>query len=228
MDYASVYKSVAKSVVNVVQLDQNSIVCSTASGMVIDDGRKVLTCSHCCSDIKSTAIYETTSGAFIKGTIVFDDQENDIAILEFSNVISDPVCIGDSKSLEIGNEGFVIGFPYVFGSEKTLTVGHVAAFEEGLIKLDTSVNNGNSGGPLFNKRGEVVGIVNAKLGSLSNYLKEVEKQNSGVFIRIACVDPIQVIKQIIHELQLNLNLGIGYAIPIDKVKALTNSIHMPL
>lgn len=98
-----------------------------------------------------------------------------------------------------------------------MTVGNIAAFENNLIKINTSVNNGNSGGPLLNLNGEIVGVVNAKLGRLSDYLQSIEQQRPQACIQIAGVDPMQVIQQMIREMQQNLNLGIGYAIPTSRI-----------
>ena len=123
--------------------------------------------------------------------------------------------------LEIGNEVFTVGFPYSFAGEKTLTTGHVAAFENGLIKIDTSVNNGNSGGALFNTNGEIVGIVNAKLGSLSAFLKNVEQAKPQASMSIGGIDPVQTIQQMIREMRRNLNLGIGYAVPSDTIASIS-------
>ena len=126
-----------------------------------------------------------------------------------------------SKSVEIGNEVFTVGFPYSFPSEKTLTSGNVAAFEDGWIKIDTSVNNGNSGGPLFNINGEIVGIVNAKLGTLSKFLESVEKAKPQIHMSIGNIDPVEIIQQMLREMKQNLNLGIGYAVPTDTIADIT-------
>lgn len=136
-------------------------------------------------------------------------------------VIGNASPIKTSTSLEIGNEVFTVGFPYSFAGEKTLTTGHVAAFENGLIKIDTSVNNGNSGGALFNTNGEIVGIVNAKLGSLSAFLKNVEQAKPQASMSIGGIDPVQTIQQMIREMRRNLNLGIGYAVPSDTIASIS-------
>ena len=204
MDYSNVFKAVSPSIVNVVQLDSSNNFCSTASGVLIGDGSKLLTCFHC--------------------DIIFSDKDNDIAILDLHTIIGIPATIVSSSSLEIGNEVFTIGFPYSFNSEKTLTTGNVAAFEYGLIKIDTSVNNGNSGGPLFNINGEVIGIVNAKLGSLSKFLESIEKANPKASMQISGIDPVKVIQQMLREMKQNLNLGIGYAIPSDTIASLSTYI----
>ena len=217
MDYSDIYKHVEQSIVNVVIFDNTGRATSTATGAIIDDGQKVLTCSHCCSTSLSTGIFDKHNSKAFAGNVVFNDQKNDVAIIEFPYKIGDPLKIVKSSSLEIGNEVFTVGFPYTFGSEKTLTVGNIAAFENELIKINTSVNNGNSGGPLLNLRGEIIGVVNAKLGSLSKFLKSVEQHKPEAYMIIGGLNPVEVIQQMLREMQQNLNLGIGYAIPTSRI-----------
>lgn len=218
MDLSSIYKIVSPSVVNILQIDPTTTkVSSTASGVIIGDGSKVLTCAHCLNTKNLNGIYDNIEESFIPGKISYLNQTIDIGILDMPNTIGVPAILKDSNQLEIGNEIFTIGFPYSFPCEKTLTCGNIAAFEKGLIKLDSSVNNGNSGGPLFNVKGEVVGIVNAKLGSLSKFLENIESARTQTLMSIGGIDPVQTIQQMIREMNKNLNLGIGYAIPTNVI-----------
>ncbi len=222
MDCTKLYKVVSPSVVNVVQLNTNNVFCSTASGVLIEDGSKILTCFHCVdANSKNGILIDKAKGLVQLATIIFSNKDNDIAVLDAGKPIGPPATLVSSANLEIGNEIFTIGFPYSIESEKTLTTGNIAAFESGLIKIDTSVNNGNSGGPLFNKNGEVVGIINAKLGSLSKFLDNIEKAKSQAFMQIGGIDPVQTIQQMLREMKQNLNLGIGYAIPSDTISQLS-------
>lgn len=222
MDYSKLYKAVSPSVVNVVQLNDNDVFCSTASGVLIEDGSKILTCFHCVDEnLRNGILMDKSKGLVHLATIIFSNKDNDIAVLDVGKPIGPPATLVSSANLEIGNEIFTIGFPYSIKSEKTLTTGNIAAFESGLIKIDTSVNNGNSGGPLFNKNGEVVGIVSAKLGSLSKFLDNIEKAKPQAFMQIGGIDPIQTIQQMLREMKQNLNLGIGYAITTDTISHLS-------
>ena len=220
MDYSSVYKKVNNSIVNVV-FQQGPKSWSTGTGVLIDDGSKILTCAHCVGMTQQNFIFDRTTQKPIPVSLFFYGNPNiasqDIAILQASSVLGSGVDIKHSANMEIGNEVFTIGFPYTITSEKTLTSGNIAAFERGLIKIDTSVNNGNSGGPLFNCSGEIIGIVNAKLGSLSDFLDSVEKTQTNITISMGGIDAIETIKQMLKEMKRNLNLGIGYAVPTDTI-----------
>lgn len=225
MNYSSAYKKAQGAIVNVVQINDNRQPLSTATGAIIDDGKKVLTCSHCCNKNFHNGIYNKVSGNFVEGKLIFDDIKNDIAILEFQTDVGPVLELANSTRMEIGNEIFTIGFPYNFGSEKTLTTGNIAAFENGLIKINSSVNNGNSGGPLLNMEGKIIGVVNAKLGSLSTFLDEIEKARPQAFIQIGGIDPVQTIQEMLKQMRRNLNLGIGYAIPTNRIASISPLIN---
>lgn len=224
MDYAAVYKKVEQSVVNVIQVNPDRTCRDFGTGVLIGDGSKVLTCAHCVNHNFVNAIYDKNTNAFYSGTIIFNDSNNDVAILDMGQVRGVPATIKSASVMEIGNEVFTIGFPYSFPGEKTLTSGHIAAFEDGWIKIDTSVNNGNSGGPLFNTSGEIIGIVNAKLGTLSKFLKSIEQAKPQAFIEVSGIDPVKTIQQMLREMQRNLNLGIGYAIPTDTIASISSIV----
>ncbi|MBE6916088.1 MAG: trypsin-like peptidase domain-containing protein [Ruminococcaceae bacterium] len=219
MDYSNLYKKVKDSIVNIIQVDSNRSVVSTATGSIIGHGCDVLTCSHCIDLSLSNAIYDKSTNLVKCGTVIFDDEKLDIAILHFKDPIGTPLKIVKSDNLEIGNEIFTVGYPYTFPSEKTLTTGNIAAFENGLIKIDSSVNNGNSGGPLFNTNGEIVGVINAKLGRLSDFLEQIEKAKPQAFMQIGGIDPVQTIQEMLRQMQRNLNLGIGYAVPTSRISS---------
>lgn len=223
MDYSSVYKKVEKSIVNVIQLSGTSAV-STSTGTIIGDGTYVLTCSHCVNTMLQNGIF-IKPNTFIPGTIVFNDSDMDIAILQFPSSLGEGIKIVSSDKMEIGNEIFTVGFPYSFPSEKTLTAGNIAAFEKNLIKIDTYVNNGNSGGPLFNIEGEIIGVINTKLGRLSKFLEDVEKAKPQAFMQIGGIDPVKTIQEMLRQMSRDLNLGIGYAVPTSRIALATSIVN---
>jgi len=99
-----------------------------------------------------------------KAKVVGSDDQTDIAVLRIDAKNLPVVRLGDSKSARVGDWVLAIGFP--FGFENTVTAGIISATSRALpdgtyvpfIQTDAAVNPGNSGGPLFNMRGEVIGI----------------------------------------------------------------------
>src|SRR4029079_19754641 len=96
--------------------------------------------------------------------VVGTDKRTDVALLKMDSTVRPRVVIGDPEKLKVGEWVVAIGKP--FGLENTMTAGIVSAKGRDLpqenlvpfIQTDAAVNPGNSGGPLFNLKGEVVGI----------------------------------------------------------------------
>ncbi|WP_083858214.1 S1 family peptidase [Gallaecimonas xiamenensis] len=219
MPLTNQYKKVRDCVVQVVALNGQNIV-GSGSGSVIGAGNHVLTCDHCIVDGAQMAIIDpanSTNG--IHGNVIFRDSNSDIAILEFTNVVGKPVVFSDSSNCEVGNGAFVVGYPMNI-MEQVLLSAHIASITTSLIRIDSSVNHGNSGGPLFNLAGEQIGVVNAKHGSLSNYLNQLMNAKPTMSMQVGGIDPVQSIQVLIGEMQKNLNLGIGYAVPSKVIKQL--------
>lgn len=213
------YQVVKNSVVQVLALNGQAPV-SFGSGSVIANGRYVLTCEHCIVHGAQMAIADPNQpGLAIFGKQIFSDQQRDIALLEFPQPVGTPVQFANSNSCAIGNGVFIVGFPMGI-MEQVLFGAHIASVTKTHLRVDASVNHGNSGGPLFNLAGEQIGVVNAKHGSLSTYLTQLMSARPGASVNIAGIDPVQSIQILISEMQKNLNLGIGYAVPTAVIKPL--------
>jgi len=143
---------------------------ASGSGFVLTDDGYVLTNQHVIENsnsIKVTFYDGTTADAKLIGY----DINNDIAVLKVEATGLTPVKLGDSENMNVGDEVIAIGNPL---GELTfsLTRGVVSALNRSvttstgvnmnLIQTDCAINSGNSGGPLFNLYGELVGITNAK------------------------------------------------------------------
>ncbi|WP_243413585.1 S1C family serine protease [Pseudoflavonifractor phocaeensis] len=146
---------------------------AAGSGFVISSDGYILTNYHVIDGADSIEV------AFINGDsyqakLVGGDEEQDIAVLKIEATGLTPVVLGDSSALHVGDQVCAIGNPL---GELTysFTVGYVSALDRNItmtdgevmnmIQTDTAINSGNSGGPLFNQYGEVVGITSAKLSS---------------------------------------------------------------
>lgn len=163
------------------------------SGVIISANGDILTSLHVvaeASDIQLTFTDGTESSA----RIVTQQPENDIAVLRALQPpeLLIPAVLGNPNALRVGDEAFVVGNPLgLFGS---MSGGVISGFDrsfkiqdsdqrlEDLIQIDAAVNPGNSGGPLLNRHGQVVGIVTA----LAN------PSEQDVFIGIGFAVPINI------------------------------------
>jgi serine protease Do len=134
------------------------------SGFIIDPSGKVITNYHVVEGQKRIFVITNDSKIF-KAKVIRESEEDDLAVLEIDSPSRNfrSVKFGDSDTLEVAEPVIAIGNP--FGLSFTVTSGIVSAVgrttpdgKEGLIQTDAAVNPGNSGGPLINMDGEVIGI----------------------------------------------------------------------
>ena len=141
------------------------------SGVVITADGYVVTNNHVVNGAQ-TIIVRLNSGESYQASLIGRDVRTDIAVLKIDASELKPVVFGDSGKLIIGEQAIVIGNPLgELGG--TVTEGIISALDRdivvdgesmNLLQTSAAVNPGNSGGGLFNNRGELVGIVNAKSG----------------------------------------------------------------
>lgn len=139
----------------------------TGTGFVVDANGYLLTCEHVVRDTVKVevAIGEKTYEAAVLTT----DEKRDLALLEIKAKGLPILPVGNSNKVEVGEEVRAFGFPLasVLGTSVKVTRGTISGIEtmeaQKVFQIDASVNPGNSGGPLVNERGEVIGIINAKL-----------------------------------------------------------------
>ena len=159
---------------NKVTTGQNGISVSTGSGFIVTKDGYVVTNQHVV-DGKGSITVITTDGTEYPAVLVGADEANDVALLKVDALNLRPVTLGSSAELIVGDQVAAIGNP--LGTlTSTLTVGYVSAKERdvttdgfaiNMLQTDAAINSGNSGGPLFNMRGEVVGITTAKYSGTS-------------------------------------------------------------
>ena len=138
------------------------------SGVLISPENHVLTAAHVVEGADEILV-KTHDGKTHTAELLFSEGSADIALLRFEEPdLSLPhATLGDSDRLAVGQRAYAIGSPY--GLEASFSVGHISGFREfdelydGLIRAefiqtDAAINTGNSGGPLFNSQGEVIGI----------------------------------------------------------------------
>jgi len=176
------------------------------SGMIIDANGYILTNAHVVWDVSAAKI-KLSDGRSLSAEVIGRDEIVDLAILKIVGTSFSKVTLGNSDNVVQGDNVFTLGFP--FGLE-----GDVS-FKEGTISrrisdgdatyLETSaeIHPGNSGGPLVNKYGEVVGVNSASYG------QSIKGVNVGETIKLAI--PINVAKNLIPELKGGRKIVIDHA-----------------
>jgi len=162
------------------------------TGFLIDDKGNIATNNHVVSGQKTVSV--TIGNTTVQGTVVGNDVMDDLAIVHITSPAGmTPLNLGTAKTLQPGEFVVAIGNPFQLTS--SVTAGIVSGLDRsmpsqdgrvmtGLVQTDAPLNPGNSGGPLFNTQGQVVGINTA-----------IESPVEG-------------------------SVGIGFAIPIDRLKQL--------
>jgi S1-C subfamily serine protease len=163
------------------------------TGVIVDRDGRILTSLHVV-DGASTITVTFADGTESEAQIVASQPEDDIAVLEAERLPSVliPAILGNPRGVRIGSEAYVVGNPFglyssisagvVSGLDRSLELSENGRVLRGLIQVDAAVNPGNSGGPLLNRDGQVVGIVAA----LINPTEE------DVFVGIGLAVPIDV------------------------------------
>jgi S1-C subfamily serine protease len=140
------------------------------TGVIFDQNGSILTSLHVVAG--SSAIKLTfADGTQSRAAIASEQPEMDIAVLQAETLPQQfyPATLGNAGALQVGDDAYVVGNP--FGLYSSMSAGVISGFNrtfqppgtsqtiEGLIQVDAAVNPGNSGGPLLNGSGHVVGIV---------------------------------------------------------------------
>ena len=179
---------------------QETEMAASGSGFIISEDGYVVSNYHVVEGADKLSVI-TYDGTEYAAKLVGYDQSNDVSLLKIEATGLDPVTIGSSDDLIVGDQVVAIGNP-LGELTSTLTVGYISAkdrtintdgtYNINMMQTDAAINSGNSGGPLFNMKGEVIGITTAKYSGSSN---------SGASIE-----------------------GIGFAIPMDDVMGILQDL----
>jgi len=139
------------------------------SGFVIDDSGHIVTNDHVVDSAKTVSV-QFWNGASYKASVVGTDPSTDLGVIKVEGApqsILHPLQFGNSNAVQVGDTAIAIGSP--FGLEETVTSGIVSALHRQMeapnnftindsIQTDAAINHGNSGGPLLNINGDVIGV----------------------------------------------------------------------
>jgi putative serine protease PepD len=169
------------------------------SGFVYDSKGDIVTNAHVVDGATAIKV-RFQNGQVYKATLVGKDESTDIAVIKVTGApasLIHPLTVGTSSNVQVGQTVVALGSP--FGLPETMTAGIISALDRtitapnqfsisGAIQTDAAINHGNSGGPLIDASGKVIGV-DAQIESNSND-----------------------------------NAGVGFAIPIDAVKNVADTV----
>ncbi len=165
---------------NLFGMRQGQLVEGVGTGFIVHEDGYILTNSHVVDDGSAKTItVQLTDGRELQGTVLWSDATLDLAMVKIDATNLVAAELGDSDEVNIGAYAVAIGNPFglafdrsvtqgvISGLNRTITVGNgtQSVSMEGLIQTDASINSGNSGGPLLNSQGQVIGINSAKAAS---------------------------------------------------------------
>ena len=163
------------------------------SGVVVDAGGDILTALHVVSGAATIRV-TFADGSQSVATVASQQPDHDVAVLRASQLppVVVPATLGNPRSVQVGDDAYLVGNP--FGLAGSMSAGVVSGLGRsfrnpetglvmsGLIQFDAAANPGNSGGPLLNRAGQVVGIVTAL----------INPTGQDVFVGIGLAVPIDV------------------------------------
>ena len=207
LNVAEVLKKIQPSVVTIIAITEVGMNPgrSTGTGVVITSDGDILTNDHVVDGADQVSVLFAGDTEPSLATVLAVDVGNDLALLHVDKTGLTPAVFADPSSIDIGDEVVAVGFALDLDGGPTVTRGIVSALNrtivsgdgalDGLIQTDTAISSGNSGGPLVNTRGQVIGINTAVFQSSS----EVAANNVGFSISVAEALPV------IEELRAQAN-----------------------
>ena len=195
------------------------------SGVVLDDKGRILTNNHVIQGAQSVTA-TLSDGRSYPASVVGTDPKTDLAVIQIEAVKLDPARLGDSKTLEVGEDVIAVGHALGLKGGPTVSKGVVSALgrtieidnQSSMVDLkqtDASINPGNSGGPLANSKGEVIGINTA-----------IIQGSNGIGFAINIDDAKIIVKQLIQNGIVNRGfIGIS---PFNVTDSIRKQLDLPV
>ena len=200
---------------------QDRVQISLGSGVILSKDGYIVTNSHVVENADEVIVTFGENSKEYNAKIIGTDKDSDLAVIKIDEKNLNPIKIGKSKSLLVGDVVFAIGNP--FGVGQTVTQGIISALNknkvginkyENFIQTDASINPGNSGGALIDSRGTLIGINSAIMTRSGG--------NNGVGFAI----PVSMVKNIVKKLVESGKVTRGYlGVSIDDVSKELKSVY---
>ena len=215
-DISGTLEDITKSIVGISKIKNNGTAAldingaeelGLGSGVIISEDGYIITNWHVAGDKYSTCYVTLENGNTYKGSVSWADSNLDLAIVKITGAGLKYLELGDSDDLKLGQDVWAIGNPIGIEFQRTITKGIISGlnrtlkideeevYMEDLIQTDASINSGNSGGPLINKDGKIIGINSVKITSAEG---------------IGFAVPINIIKPVIESFIKNGNFEEAY------------------
>jgi len=216
MDHSSVIEKIKPSIAFIICLDEKGQAYSTGSGFIFRKKEILVTCNHVVKNANSVVLKFSDADILYTAKIVIKDEEHDLALLKIENRDRNPLSIANPETIQEGMSVIYSGYPLSIQHLTThcAILTAIAKDPTGVTTylIDGTVNSGNSGCPLMNKDGEVIGVVNAKRMERVELLNKVKDMQMGA-LALHGVDIVELYQALIN----NVQLGIGYAVPASYI-----------
>jgi len=203
---------------NLFSLDVYEIPRGTGSGFIWDEEGRIVTNYHVIEDAGRVEVTLADHSTW-KGIVIGASADKDIAVLKISAPADklNPITVGESRNLKVGQKVYAIGNP--FGFDQTMTTGIVSALNreiksvsgrtiQGVIQTDAAINPGNSGGPLLDSAGRLIGINTAIYSP------------TGASAGIGFAVPVDIVNRVVPELVRygrTIHPGLGVTLANERI-----------
>ena len=162
---------------NTIFLKEGTSELGLGTGFIVTSEGYIVTNQHVSGDKNSTCYVTLEDGRNYEATVVWADSDIDLSVVKINAKNLEFLKLGDSENIKIAQKVYAIGNPRGYEFQRTVTSGIISGLErtikieeydknyymENLIQTDATINLGNSGGPLINENGEVIGINSVKI-----------------------------------------------------------------
>ena len=193
---------------NSIFIEQSETKLGLGSGVIVTENGYILTNQHVAGDKYSSCYITLENGKTYNGNVVWADSDIDLAIVKINARNLEYISLGDSDKIKIAEKVYAIGNPVGFEFQRTVTSGIISglnrtiklneeepSYMEDLIQTDATINQGNSGGPLLDANGNMIGINTVKITSAEG---------------IGFAVPINMVKPIIEKYEKNGEFNEAY------------------